>query len=75
MGHILFVIHVSGGTLTYFKMYYISKSELGLFYSSLILNGGAVDAVGNCIRRGSSIVTAQRRFRQYFRSVKHRHGR
>jgi hypothetical protein len=46
MGHILFVIYESGGTLTYLK-YSIFQSlnlevNVGLFYSSLILNDGAV---------------------------------
>jgi hypothetical protein len=66
MGHILFVIYESGGTLTYLKCIIIQSLNLGvnvgLFYSSLIFNDGAVDAGGNCTRPGSSIITAQRQF-------------
>jgi hypothetical protein len=69
MRHILFVIYESGGSLTYLICIIFQSLNLGvnvgLFYSSPILNGGAVDAGGNCIRRGRSIVTAQRRFRQH----------
>jgi hypothetical protein len=68
-GHILFVIYESGGTLTFLKCIIFQNLNLGvtvgLFYSSLILNDGAMDAGGNCIRRGSSIITAQRQFRQH----------
>jgi hypothetical protein len=64
MGHLLFVIYENGGTLTYLK-YLNLGVDVGLFYSSQIFNDGTVDACGNCIRRGSSIVTAQRRFRQH----------
>jgi hypothetical protein len=57
MGHILFVIYESGGILTYLKCIIFQSLNLGvnvgLFYSSLILNYGAVDAGGNSIRRGS----------------------
>jgi hypothetical protein len=57
MGHISFVIYESGGILTYLKCIIFQSLNLGvhvgLFYSSLILNDGAVDAGGNCIRRGS----------------------
>jgi hypothetical protein len=71
MGHILFVIYESGGTLTYLICIIFQSLNLrvnvGLFYSSPILNDGAVDAGRNCICRGSSFVTTQRRFRQYFR--------
>jgi hypothetical protein len=70
MGHILFVIYESGGTLTYLKCIIFQSLNLGvnvgLFYSSLVLNDGTVDAGGNCIHRGSSIVTAQRRFWHHF---------
>jgi hypothetical protein len=59
MGHSLFVIYESGGTLTYLKCIIFQSLNLGvnvsLFYSSLILNHGAVGASGNCIRRGNSI--------------------
>jgi hypothetical protein len=57
MGHILLVIYESGGTLTYLKCIIFQSLNLGvnvgLFYSSLILDDGTVDTGGNCIRRGS----------------------
>jgi hypothetical protein len=57
MGHSLFVIYESGGILTYLKCIMFQSLNLGvnvgLFYSSLILNDGAVDTGGNCIHRES----------------------
>jgi hypothetical protein len=50
MGDILFVIYVSGGTTTYLKCTIFQSLNLGvnvgLFYSSLILNDGT-----NCSRQ------------------------
>jgi hypothetical protein len=47
MGHILFAIYESGGTLTYLKCIIFQSLDLGvnvgLFYSSLIFNDGAVE--------------------------------